>query len=84
MQAQTGTATAPAKTTTRRVAKKAPAETPLEKELREMREQMENQQSQIDALKTQLADRDAKLATVQQDAQGAEVSAAAATAQARP
>src|SRR5580704_15323016 len=82
MQAQTGTATTPAKTTTKRVAKRAPAETPLQQELREMREQMANQQSQIDALKTQLADRDAKLATVQQSAQGAEASAAAANAKA--
>ena len=82
MQAQTGTATTPAKTTAKRVAKKTPAESPLERELREMREQMASQQSQIDALKTQLADRDAKLATVQQSAQGAEASAAAANAKA--
>ena len=82
MQAQTGTATTPAKTTTKRVAKRAPAETPLQQELREMREQLANQQSQIDALKTQLADRDAKLVTVQQSAQGAEASAAAANAKA--
>ncbi len=82
MQAQTGTASTPAKTTAKRVAKKTPAESPLERELREMREQMANQQSQIDALKSQLADRDAKLATVQQSAQGAEASAAAANAKA--
>ncbi|RSL15217.1 hypothetical protein EDE15_0698 [Edaphobacter aggregans] len=82
MQAQTGTATTPAKTTAKRAARKAPAETPLQQELREMREQMANQQSQIDALKTQLAERDAKLATVQQSVQGAEASAAAANAKA--
>jgi hypothetical protein len=82
MQAQTGTATTPTKTTAKRVAKKAPTESSVERELREMREQMASQQSQIDALKSQLADRDAKLATVQQSAQGAEASAAAANAKA--
>ena len=50
--------------------------------IRELREQMMSQQSQIDALKTQLADRDAKLANAQQSAQSAEASASAATAKA--
>jgi hypothetical protein len=83
MQAQTSGATTPAKTTSTRVArKKAPAETETQRQLRELREQMLSQQEQIDSLKTALADRDAKLATVQQSAQGAEASAAAANAKA--
>ena len=44
---------------------------------------MQAQQAQIDALKQQLADRDAKLATASQDAQAANASAAAAAAQAQ-
>jgi hypothetical protein len=83
MQAQTSGATTPAKkTSTRPARKKAPAETETQRELRELREQMLSQQEQINSLKTALADRDAKLATVQQSAQGAEASAAAANAKA--
>jgi hypothetical protein len=83
MQAQTSGATTPAKTTSNRAARrKAPAETQIQRELRELREQMLSQQEQINSLKTALADRDAKLATVQQSAQGAEASAAAANAKA--
>jgi len=82
MQAQTSGATTPAKRTSKRVARKAPAETETQRELRELREQMLSQQEQINSLKTALADRDAKLATVQQSAQGAEASAAAANAKA--
>jgi hypothetical protein len=82
MQAQTSGATTPAKTTSKRAAKKAPAETQTQRELRELREQMLSQQEQINSLKTALADRDAKLATVQQSVQGAEASAAAANAKA--
>ena len=82
MQAQTSGAKTPAKTTGKRAARKAPAETETQRELRELREQMLSQQQQINSLKTALADRDAKLATVQQSAQGAEASAAAANAKA--
>jgi len=83
MQAQTSGATTPAKTTSKKVVrKKAPVETQTQRELRELREQMLSQQEQINSLKTALADRDAKLATVQQSAQGAEASAAAANAKA--
>jgi hypothetical protein len=83
MQAQTSGATTPAKTTSKRAARKtAPAETQTQRELRELREQMLSQQEQINSLKTALADRDAKLSTVQQSAQGAEASAAAANAKA--
>jgi hypothetical protein len=82
MQAQTSGATTPAKKTSTRPARKAPAETETQRQLRELREQMLSQQEQINSLKTALADRDAKLATVQQSAQGAEASAAAANAKA--
>lgn len=78
MQAQTGT---PARTTKKVVKKKA--ETPLERTLRELREQMQAQQAQIDSLKQQLADKDAKLTTTSQDAQAANASAAAAATQAQ-
>jgi len=82
MQAQT--ASTPARTTAKRtVRKKAPTETPLERELRELREQMSSQQSQINDLKRQLADRDAKLATASSDAQAANAAASAANAQAQ-
>src|SRR5262249_31836671 len=77
MQAQTGT---PARTA--KVVKKK-AETPLERTLRELREQMQAQQAQIDELKRQLADRDARLSTASQDAQAASASAAAAASQAQ-
>ncbi len=76
LQAQTSTAKKPAAT------KKAPAETPVEREIRELREQMQNQQAQIDALKRENADKDAKLAAAQQSAQSAEAAAAAASAKA--
>src|SRR5882757_7259442 len=81
LQAQTSTTT-PRKTTTARKAppKKAPVESPLEREIRELREQMQSQQAQIDALKQQNADKDAKLAAAQQSAQGAEAAAASASA----
>jgi hypothetical protein len=77
LQAQTSTAAKkPA------VHKKAPAESPLERQIRELREQMQNQQAQIDALKQQNADKDAKLAAAQQSAQDAQAAAASASAKA--
>jgi hypothetical protein len=78
LQAQTSTATN--KTAT--VHKKAPKESPLERQIRELREQMESQQAQIDALKQQNADKDAKLAAAQSAAQSAEAAAASASAKA--
>ena len=84
LQAQT-TATTPAKRTTtakKPVAKKAPVETPVEREIRELREQMQSQQSQIDDLKRQNADKDARLAAAQQSAEGAQAAAASASAKA--
>lgn len=77
------TASTPSKTTKKVVKKKAPVESETERELRELREQMLNQQSQINGLKQQLADRDARLAAATSDAQAANASAAAASAQAQ-
>ncbi len=71
------------KPTTRKPAtKKAPVETPIERQIRELREQMQSQQSQIDALKRENADKDARLAEAQRTAQGAEAAAASAAAKA--
>jgi hypothetical protein len=71
------------KPTTRKPAtKKAPVETPIERQIRELREQMQSQQAQIDALKRENADKDAKLAEAQRSAQGAEAAAASAAAKA--
>jgi hypothetical protein len=79
LPAQTSTTKKPAAKT---AAKKAPAETPIEREIRELREQMQSQQTQIDALKRESADKDAKLAAAQQAAQSAEAAAATASAKA--
>ena len=79
LQAQTSTTTPRKTTTTRKPAtKKAPVETPIERQIRELREQMLSQQAQIDALKRENADKDARLAAAQQSAQGAEAAAATA------
>src|SRR5258705_9635479 len=52
LQAQTSTTTPRKTTTTRKPSKKkAPVETPIERQIRELREQMLSQQAQIDALK---------------------------------
>ncbi|MBB5343252.1 hypothetical protein [Tunturibacter empetritectus] len=81
LQAQTSTATK--KTTSKApVHKKAPVESPLARQIRELREQMLSQQAQIDALKQQNADKDAKLAAAQQSAQDAQTAAANASAKA--
>ncbi len=83
LQAQTSTATTPKTTTGKKAAtKKAPVESPIEREIRELREQMQSQQSQIDALKRENADKDARLAAAQQAAQGAQATADAASAKA--
>jgi hypothetical protein len=80
MQAQTST-TQSKKATHKRVVKKK-AESATEQEIRELREQMQSQQAQIDSLKQQNADKDAKLATASQDAQAANTAAAQAQSQA--
>jgi hypothetical protein len=84
LQAQTSTAATPKKTTTTRkaVQKKAPVESAVERQIRELREQMQSQQAQIDALKRDNADKAAQLAAAQQSAQGAEAAAASASAKA--
>jgi hypothetical protein len=79
LQAQTSSTTA--QSTGKKTAHK-PVESSTEREIRELREQMMNQQSQIDALKQQNADQAAKLAAAQQSAQSAEAAAASATAKA--
>ena len=81
LQAQTSTTTKKP-VAKKPVAKKAPVESPVEREIRELREQMQSQQAQIDALKRDNADKDAKLAAAQQSAQGAEAAAASASAKA--
>src|SRR6202789_4466137 len=81
LQAQTSTTTKKP-VAKKPVAKKAPVESPVEREIRELREQMQSQQAQIDALKRENADKDARLAAAQQSAQGAEAAAAAASAKA--
>jgi hypothetical protein len=83
LPAQTTTAATPRKkTTTKKVVKKVPVESATERQIRELREQMQSQQAQIDALKQQNADKDARLAAAQQSAQGAEAAAANAAAKA--
>jgi hypothetical protein len=78
----------PAQTTTaskagaRAAAKKAPAESPVEREIRELREQMQAQQAQIDELKRQNAAKDAQLSAAEQAAQAAQAAAASASAKA--
>jgi len=63
--------------------KSAPRETATERQIRELREQMQNQQAEIDALKAQSAAKDAALAAAQQTATNAQTVAAAATSQAQ-
>ncbi|WP_263375621.1 hypothetical protein [Granulicella aggregans] len=62
---------------------KAPKETATERQIRELREQMQNQQAEIDNLKSQSAAKDAALAAAQQSASDAQATAAAATTQAQ-
>lgn len=78
VQAQTGTS---ARTTKKAVRKKSESKT--ERTLRELHEQMQTQQNQIDDLKHQLSDRDSKLSSATQDAQSANASASAAATQAQ-
>ncbi|NYF80518.1 hypothetical protein [Granulicella arctica] len=82
-----GSVSVPAQTTTKtsktqkRVVKHV--ESATEREIRELREQMQSQQAQINALKSQNAEKDAKLATAAADAQSANAAAATATATAQ-
>lgn len=83
--AQTTTATQ--KTSTSAKAKKKAAATPresaTERQIRELREQMQNQQAEIDTLKSQSAAKDAALAAAEQSAQSAQAAATAASTQAQ-
>ncbi len=81
MQVSAQTSSKATPTTSKKVAtKKAKPESATDRQIRELREMMQSQQGQIDSLKQQLADRDAKLATAAQDAQAANATAAAVTA----
>ncbi|MEO6982036.1 MAG: hypothetical protein ABI072_02845 [Edaphobacter sp.] len=82
LQAQRSTTAAHKKTSGRVVQKKALAESATEREIRELREEMQSQQAQINALKQANADKDAWFAAMQQSAQGAEAAAATASAKA--
>jgi hypothetical protein len=66
----------------KRPTKKAPVESATDRQIRELREQLESQQSQINTLKQQLSDSQSRLTTANQSAQAANAQAAAATAQA--
>src|ERR1700680_2490153 len=79
--AQTSSTATPKKRTTKKATPKTHVETATERQIRELREQMVSQQSQIDGLKQQLADKDAKLSSAAQDAQAANAAAAAAATQ---
>ncbi|MEO6804240.1 MAG: hypothetical protein ABI197_13455 [Granulicella sp.] len=82
-----GSASIPAQTVTKtsKTHKKVATrtESAVAREIRELREQMQSQQAQIDALRSQNAEKDAKLAAASQDAQTATATAASATAQAQ-
>jgi len=79
--AQTTTATPKAKAK-KHVAKEK-VESATERQIRELREQMQNQQAEIDALKSQSAAKDAALAAAQQAAATAQSAASAAATQAQ-
>ncbi len=79
----TGTRTASTSSKTKKKTAKAPRESATERQIRELREQMQNQQAEIDLLKSQSAAKDAELAAAQQSAQSAAAAASAATTQAQ-
>jgi hypothetical protein len=81
--AQTTTATSSTATAKAKKKHTAPRESATERQIRELREQMQNQQAEIDSLKSQAAAKDAALAAAQQSAQAAQTAATAATAQAQ-
>ena len=71
------------RSTHRRTAHRAPAESATAREIRELKEAQAAQQAEIDSLVKANAAKDAQLAQAQQSAQGAEAQAQAATAQAQ-
>ena len=80
--AQTTTAT-PAHSKKKHAVAKAPKESATERQIRELREQMQNQQAEIDSLRAQSAAKDAALAAAQQASVNAQSVAAAASSQAQ-
>ncbi len=84
--AQTTTATpvhSSAKSKKKHTVARAPKESATERQIRELREQMQNQQAEIDNLKSQSAAKDAELAAAQQASVNAQTVAAAASSQAQ-
>jgi hypothetical protein len=81
--AATNSSTTTPKHAKKKVEKKAPAESAVSKELRELREKQAAQQAEIDQLIQQNASKDAALAAAQQAAQSAQSQAQAATASAQ-
>lgn len=82
-QTTTASATTSSSAKTKKKTAKAPRESATERQIRELREQMQNQQAEIDLLKSQSATKDAALAAAQQSAQSAQAAATAATTQAQ-
>ena len=82
-QTKTATTTSASAKSKKKHTAKAPRETATERQIRELREQMQNQQAEIDTLKSQSAAKDAALAAAQQSADNAQTVAAAATSQAQ-
>ena len=75
LQAQTGTTATQATTTKHAVRKKALKESETEREIHELREQLQSQQAEINALKQENEDKDAKQREAQQSVQDAEAAA---------
>ncbi|MDQ2832483.1 MAG: hypothetical protein M3Y50_01840 [Acidobacteriota bacterium] len=83
LQAQNSTSASKKRAVAKKtVHKKAPVESATARQIRELREQMQTQQSEIDGLKQQNADKDARLAAAQQTAESASTAAASASAKA--
>jgi hypothetical protein len=78
MQPEAIAQTTPAPTPTKHT--KSKRESAKEREIREMREQMQAQQSEIDALRAQISDKSVQAAGAQQSAAASQASAAAASA----
>jgi hypothetical protein len=70
-------------TNRRATARKAPVESATARELRELREQMVNQQAQLDTMRQQMADKDKRIADATADASTANASAVQANQQAQ-
>jgi hypothetical protein len=82
-QVPSATSSKVAKAHAKKKAAAQPRETAMERQIRELREQMQNQQAEIDTLKQQNAAKDEALATAQKSAETAQATATAATTQAQ-